>query len=84
MGASAFILAVLKSLPAAIALFKALIQRAENKRQQGIGYDQAVKEALEEGAENLRRGDAAEEQARKDHATKAGDEAFDNEFARKD
>lgn len=84
MGTGAFLLAAFKVLPEVLALINALMARADAKKQQGIGYDQAVKEALQEGAENLKKGDAAELAARKEHATKPGDDAFDPEFMRKD
>lgn len=79
-----FILAAVKSLPQVLKLVNALMAMAEAKRQRGIGYDQAVKEALEEGSEKVRLANDIEAEARKDHATKAGDDAFDMEFMRKD
>lgn len=84
MGAGTFILAALKMLPAVVALFNALVARADAKVQRGLGYDQAVKDTLVQSAESVRKGDLAEEEARRDHAAKPGDDAFDAEFMRKD
>lgn len=80
----AFITAALKVLPIVLDLIRMFKASADAKVQQGIGRDQAVREALQEGARRIALADAAEQQARKDHAEKAGDDAFDPEFMRKD
>ena len=78
MGAWAFILAALKSLPLILDLVSRFKQTADEKVQRGLGHDQAVKEALEEGARRLAIADEAENKARRDHATDRTDGAFKN------
>lgn len=80
----AFISAALKALPIVLDLIRMFKASADAKVQQGIGYDQAVKEALQEGQRRMALADEAERQARKDHAEKKDDSAFDPEFMRKD
>lgn len=78
MGPTAFILAALKSLPLILDLISRFKRSADEKVQRGIGYDQAVKEALEEGARVLAVADEAEREARKGHASDRTDGAFKN------
>jgi hypothetical protein len=81
---SAFLLAALKALPALISLVAALKNAAEARTNQGLGYDQAVAATLKKGADMLKVARQVEDQAAKDHATKADDSAFDRDFERKD
>lgn len=84
MGAGAFILAALKVLPLILDLVRMFKQAADEKMQRGIGYDQAVKEALEEGQRRLTIAREAAEIAAREHAKHpATDDAFDQEFVRK-
>ena len=84
MGTGAFILAALKALPELIALINAIMRAADQRTQRGIGYDQAVKDSLVEGARRVTAADEAEEAARKDHAAHpSDDDGFDREFERK-
>lgn len=80
----AFIMAAIKALPLVLQLISRFKQAADEKVQRGIGFDLAVKMTLEEGNRKLALADAAEQQARQDHANKPGDDAFDQEFIRKD
>ena len=58
---------------------------ADEKVQRGIGYNQAVKEALEEGSRRLMIAKEAAEIAAKEHAAHPNDDGgFLDEFARKD
>lgn len=85
MGTGAFILAALKVLPLLLRLFSQFKSAADEKVQRGLGYDQAVKEALEEGSRRLVIAKEAAEIAEKEHAAHPNDDSgFLNEFARKD
>lgn len=78
-------MAALKALPELIALIALFKRSADARVERGIGFDQAVKESLVKGTELLRLANAAEEQARRDHANNpTSDDAFDKEFMRKD
>lgn len=78
MGPTAFILAALKSLPLILDLISRFKRSADEKVQRGLGYDQAVKEAFQEGARILALADDAERQARANHAADKTDAAFKN------
>lgn len=78
----AFLLAALKALPALISLISAIKQSADAAANRGIGYDQAVGDSLKRGAEMVATAREVENEAAKDHATKADDSAFDPEFRR--
>jgi hypothetical protein len=80
----AFIAAALKALPLVLQLIGQFKSAADAKVNRGIGYDQAVKESLEEGAAMIATARQVEADASKDHATIKDDTAFDNEFQRKD
>lgn len=84
MGTGAFILAALKVLPLVLDLVRMFKQAADAKVQRGLGFDQAVKEALEEGQRRLNVAREAAEIAAKEHAAHPGDDGgFDREFERK-
>lgn len=78
----AFVLAALKSLPALISLISAIKGSAEAAKNQGIGYDKAVKDSLQTAADRVRQAREIENEAAKDHAAKPDDSAFDQEFKR--
>lgn len=77
-----FVLAALKALPALISLISAIKGDADAAHNQGIGYDKAVKDSLEAGAARVTQARQIEQEAEKEHATKADDSAFDQEFKR--
>ncbi len=77
-----FLLAALKALPAVISLITAIKGDADAAHNQGIGYDKAVKDALEIKAARIAEARQIEEEAEKEHAAKADDSAFDQEFRR--
>lgn len=77
-----FVLAALKALPALISLASAIKGSADAASNQGIGYDKAVKESLETAAARTAQAREVEREAETDHATKADDSAFDQEFRR--
>lgn len=79
----AFLLAALKALPAIISLISAVKRDAEAKRNQGIGFDLAVKAALEQTAERVGMAREIENEAERDHLSKSDDSAFDQDFIRK-
>lgn len=79
-----FVAAALKSLPLILQLIGQFKSSADAKANRGIGYDQAVKESLEEGAASIATARQVEAEAEKDHATIKDDTAFDPEFHRKD
>ena len=81
-GWTAFLLAALKALPALISLFSAIKGSAEAAKNQGIGYDKAVKDSLETAAARAQIAREVEQEAEKDHAAKADDSAFDQDFKR--
>ena len=84
MGTGAFLLAALKVLPLVLNLISMFKRSADEKVQRGLGYDQAVKESLEEGAARLKLARKAEQEALQDHAAHpTTDDAFDQDFARK-
>lgn len=78
----AFLLAALKALPALISLISSIKGSADASANQGIGYDRAVKESLEMAAARIQMADEATQEAERDHATKADDSAFDQDFKR--
>lgn len=77
----AFVLAVLRALPALIALISAIRKSADAKVNQGIGYDQAVADALKETADKVTIAHQVELEADKAHE-KSDDSAFDQDFRR--
>lgn len=77
-----FVAAALKSLPLVLQLIGQFKSAADAKTNRGIGYDQAVKESLEEGSAMIATARQVEAEAAKDHASKADDTAFDQEFRR--
>lgn len=77
-----FVAAALKSLPLVLQLIGQFKSAADAKVNRGIGYDQAVKESLEEGSAMIATARQVETEAAKEHATKADDTAFDSEFKR--
>jgi hypothetical protein len=79
---SAFLLAALKALPALISVFVSIKQDADAAHNQGIGYDKAVKDALEAKSARVAEARQVEVDAEKEHATKADDTAFDQDFRR--
>ena len=79
-----FITAALKVLPLVLQIISQFKQAADEKTQRGLGYDEAVKQALQEASDKLKIANDVEAAARKEHATKTGDDAFDTEFMRKD
>jgi hypothetical protein len=78
----AFVLAALKALPALISLIQSIKGSAEAAKNQGIGYDKAVKDSLETAAARVKIARDVEIEAEKDHAAKADDSAFDQDFRR--
>jgi hypothetical protein len=78
----AFVLAALKALPALISLISAIKGSAEAAKNQGIGYDKAVKASLETAAARVRMAREVESEAEREHAAKSDDSAFDPEFRR--
>lgn len=81
-GWMAFLLAALKALPAVISFFAALKGSAEAAKNQGIGYDKAVKDGFEIATARITQAREIEREAARDHATKSDDTAFDQEFRR--
>jgi hypothetical protein len=81
---SAFVLAVLKALPALISLVSALKNDADAATNRGLGYDQAVADGLKRAADMLAIAHQVEDEAQRDHASKSDDSAFDRDFQRKD
>ena len=85
MGTGAFILAALKVLPLVLDLISMFKRAADEKVQRGLGFDEAVKQALEEGQRRLKLAQEAAEIAAREHAKHpANDDGFDKEFQRKD
>lgn len=85
MGTGAFLLAALKVLPLLLRLISQFKQAADEKVQRGLGFDQAVKEALEEGSRRLAIAKEAAEIAAKEHAAHPNDDSgFLTEFQRRD
>lgn len=83
MGWTAFLLAALKALPALISLISAIKASADAKRNQGIGYDQAVADGLTAATEQLRAADEAVNEARARQAAHPdSDEGRDTSFRR--
>jgi hypothetical protein len=80
----AFIGAALKVLPLVLQLIQMFKSSADAKVQRGLGYDQAVKESLEEGAAIIATARQVEAEAAAKHASDPEDTAFDPEFQRKD
>lgn len=79
-----FIAAAIKALPLVLQLIQMFKSSADAKVQRGIGYDQAVKESLEEGAAMIATSRQVEAEAAAKHASDPEDTAFDPEFKRKD
>lgn len=79
----AFLLAVLKALPAAIQLASAIKATADAKFNQGIGRDQAVAEGLALANAQLLQVDHAVDEAKKKQAAHPGsDDGRDTQFRR--
>lgn len=78
-----FILSALKVLPQVLQLINTVMSRVEARTQRGIGYDQAVKESLEETNDLVAKAHEAEVEADKRHKSDPTDGAFDREFERK-
>lgn len=78
----AFVLAALRALPALISLISAIKGSADAAKNQGIGYDKAVKDSLETAAARVTTAREVEQEAEKDHVAKADDTAFDPDFRR--
>ena len=76
----AFVLAALKALPALIGLIQSIKGDADAAKNQGTGYDKAVKDSLETAASRVKLAREIEIEAEKDHAAKSDDSAFDPEF----
>lgn len=81
---TAFLLAAIKALPALIELISTIKVSADAATNRGVGYDQAVADALKSSAARLALAQQVEAEADKDHATKTDDTAFDPEFRRND
>ena len=75
--------ALLKALPQVLALINHIADYAKSAQDRGIGRDQAVAEALTIASEQVAVAQAVREQARADHVSKLGDDAFDDDFQRK-
>lgn len=83
MGWTAFLLAALKALPALISLISAIKASADAKRNQGIGYDQAVADGLSLATKQLQAADDAVNEARARQAAHPdSDEGRDTSFRR--
>jgi hypothetical protein len=80
----AFVLAVLKALPALISLIAAIKQSADAATSRGLGYDEAVNATLKAVADHVAAAHEVEMQADQDHTAKKDDTAFDGDFQRKD
>lgn len=78
----AFVLAALRALPALISLISSIKGSADAAKNQGIGYDKAVKESLETAAARVAQSREIEVEVEKEHAAKSDDSAFDQEFRR--
>ena len=78
----AFLLAALKALPALIQLIASIKVSADAATNRGAGYDQAVAGILKSTAARLALAQQVEDEADKDHAAKANDSAFDQDFKR--
>lgn len=80
-----FWLAVLKALPAFISLMSSIKATADAKTNQGIGYEQAVGEALAVAAHDHAAANTARLQAADAHAKNpTTDDGFDPDFKRPD
>lgn len=79
---SAFILAVLKALPALISLAASIKNSADAAANRSIGYDKAVADSLKLASDRIALAHEVEQEAAKEHATKADDSAFDQDFKR--
>ena len=75
--------ALLKALPQVLALINHIADYAKSAQDRGIGRDQAVAEALTIAADGIAVSQAVRERARREHASKLGDDAFDPDFQRK-
>lgn len=79
----AFLLAALKALPALISLISAIKASADAKANQGIGYDQAVADAVEASRAQLAAADEAVNAARDRQAAHPNSDAGrDTDFRR--
>ncbi len=78
----AVVFALLKALPDIARLITFLTTMVQEKAQQGIGYDKAIKQALEEGHRILAEADAERVNAEIGHNTDPTDGAFDPDFKR--
>jgi hypothetical protein len=79
----AFVLAALKALPALISLISAMKASADAKRNQGIGYDQAVADGFAQITKQLQAADEAVSEARARQAAHPdSDDGRDTSFRR--
>lgn len=75
--------ALLSALPKIVALFQFLAAMVRDAEQRGLGRQEAISEALTIAHRQLAEADAAEVEARADHAAHPDDDAaFDQEFRR--
>lgn len=65
-------------------LTKWLADKRAEKAQRDLGYEQARTDASAVAADRLAQARTVEAEAEKDHASKPGDDAFDQDFMRKD
>ncbi len=78
----AVVIGLLKALPDILRIVTFFTTMVQEKAQQNIGYDKAIKEALEEGHRIMAEADAERVMAEKTHNTDPTDNAFDPDFKR--
>lgn len=76
------LIAIVSALPKILALVQFFVAKVHDAEQRGLGRKEAIAEAAEVMHRDLALADAAEAEARQDHATIKDDTAFDSDFRR--
>lgn len=84
MSTLSLLAAALKLLPLFLKLISQFKASADARVQRGLGRSEAEKEAYEEVSRRVQLAHEVEIEAEKEHAAKPGDDAFDQDFMRKD
>ena len=77
--------AILSALPKLLSLISLIMSMVRDSKQRGLGRAEAVKEALENAAQDIAYANAVEEDARRSHNAHPDDDSgFDQDFKRAD
>lgn len=77
--------AILSALPKLLSLISLIVSMVRESEQRGLGRTEAVKEALENAAQDIAYANAVEEDARRSHNEHPDDDSgFDQDFKRAD